>query len=104
MPQESGEQTHYLLLLTEGIDEDGPPMPLMQLSVSDSDVLDQLAGITGLGWTASILGYLGMVFGYGSSLLTRLAFEPQSLLYLGGALLVATFGLDRLQNRLARAE
>ena len=75
-------------------------MPLIQLSVSDNDVLDQLAGFTGLGWTAAMLGYLGSVFGYGSSLISRLAVDPQSLLYLGGALFVATFGLDRLQNRL----
>lgn len=79
-------------------------MSLLQLSVSDSDVLDQLAGFTGLGWTASILGYLGTMFGYGSSLITRLAVDPQSLLYLGGALLVATFGLDRLQSTLTARE
>lgn len=75
-------------------------MPLIQLSVSDNNVLDQLAGLTGFGWTAALLGYLGSVFGYGSSLISRLAVDPQSLLYLGGALFVATFGLDRLQNRL----
>lgn len=79
-------------------------MPLIQLSVSDKNVIDQLAGITGLGWTTAILSYLGTVFGYGSSLVTRLAVEPQSLLYLGGALLVATFGLDRLQNMLPDSE
>ena len=77
---------------------------LEQISVGDYGVLDQLAGITGLGWTVSILGYLGSVIGFSNSLLTRLVVEPQSLLYLGGALFVATFGLDRLRDRLTSDE
>jgi uncharacterized membrane protein SpoIIM required for sporulation len=67
------------------------------MTVPDNEVLDQLAGLTGLGWTGAILGYLGTVFGYGTSLVSRLAVEPHSLLYLGCALFAATLGLDRLQ-------
>jgi hypothetical protein len=63
--------------------------------------LDQLAGLTGLGWTASVLGYLGSVIGFGNSIISRLVADPISLLYLGGVLLVATVGLDRLQNSLS---
>lgn len=73
-------------------------MSLKQKLVSDEDLLYQLGGITGLGWTVSLLGYLSTVIGYGNSLVTRLVAEPQSLLYLGGVFFVATFGLDRLQN------
>lgn len=70
----------------------------------DVDLLDQLAGLTGLGWTASILGYLGTVVGYGNGLLARLVVEPQSLLYVGGTLFVATVGLDRLRKALSKGE
>lgn len=79
-------------------------MFLERLSVWDNNALDQLAGITGLGWTMSVLGYLASVLGYGNSLVTRLAVDPQSLLYLGGALFVATFGLDRLRDRISNSE
>ena len=73
-------------------------------SVLDDRSLNQLAGITGLGWTASILVYLSTVLGYGNSLVARLVADPQSLLYLGGALLVTTLGLDRLRSRLSERE
>jgi hypothetical protein len=63
-------------------------------SVPDRDLLYQLAGLTGLGWTGAILGYLGTVIGYGNGLVSN----PRALLYLGGVLFVATFGLDRLQS------
>lgn len=46
-----------------------------------------------------MLGYLGTLVGYGNSLVARLVTDPQSLLYLGGALFVTTLGLDRLQRR-----
>lgn len=81
-----------------------PRLPLPRPSPSDDAVLDQLAGITGLGWTASILGYLGTVVGFGNSLVARLAVDPQSLLYLGGVLFVTTLGLDRLRNALSDRE
>lgn len=71
---------------------------------SDSNALDQLAGLTGIGWTASLLGYLAAAVGIGNSVVTRLVADPVSLLYLGGVLLVATLGLDRLQNSLAKGE
>lgn len=67
-------------------------------------MLDQLAGLTGIGWTASLLGYLAAAVGIGNSVITRLVADPVSLLYLGGVLLVATLGLDRLQNSLANGE
>lgn len=63
------------------------------------DVLRQAAGITGVGWTASLLGYLGAVSGVGNHLVARIVLvDPQSLLYLGSVLFVATFGLDRLRK------
>jgi hypothetical protein len=68
------------------------------LSESKRDTLARVAGITGFGWAASLLGFLSTVVGYGNSLVTRVA-DPQSLLYLGGVLFVATFGLDRLAER-----
>jgi hypothetical protein len=61
---------------------------------ADEDTLDQVAGITGFGWTASLIGYVTTAIGYGSTLVSN----PQSLLYLGGALFVATLGLDRLRK------
>jgi hypothetical protein len=67
-----------------------------KLTVNE-DVLDQVAGITGVGWTASLLGYLSTAVGYGNALITN----PQSLLYLGGVLFVATLGLDRLKTALS---
>lgn len=79
-------------------------MFLKQMSVLDNDVLDRVAGITGVGWTVSILSYLATIIGYGNGLVTRLTVDPQSLLYLGGALFVATFGLDRLRNTLSNDE
>ncbi|PSQ49649.1 hypothetical protein BRD19_03435 [Halobacteriales archaeon SW_7_65_23] len=60
--------------------------------------LEQLAGFTGLGWTASTLGYLGAALGYGNTIVSRLVTEPQALLYVGGVCLLATLGLDRLTN------
>ncbi|WP_431358717.1 hypothetical protein [Halovenus amylolytica] len=63
------------------------------------DLLNQLAGITGLGWTTSMLGFLSTVVGYGNGIVSRLVTEPQSLLYLGGVFFLATLGLDRLVNR-----
>ncbi|WP_241662523.1 hypothetical protein [Halorubrum depositum] len=66
---------------------------------TDKDLLNQLTGLTGLGWTASVLGYLSTVIGYGNGLISRLVAEPQSLLYVGGSFFVLTLGLDRLHNR-----
>ena len=66
----------------------------------NEESLDQVAGVTGVGWTASLLGYLGTMVGYGNTLITN----PQSLLYLGGVLLVTTLGLDRLRTALLNRE
>jgi hypothetical protein len=65
------------------------------------DLLNQLAGLTGLGWTTSTLGFLSTVVGYGNGIVSRLVIEPQSLLYLGGMFFLATLGLDRLVKRTA---
>ncbi|WP_435176439.1 hypothetical protein [Halorussus sp. AFM4] len=62
----------------------------------DGDILHQLGGVTGIGWTASVLGYATTVVGYGSGYVTRLVSDPQSFLYAGGVLFLATLGLDRL--------
>ncbi len=78
--------------------------PLKRLWASDTDTLDQLAGITGVGWTVSILGYIATMVGYGTVLVTRLVTDPQSLLYLGGTLFVATFGLDHLRRTRSNEE
>lgn len=73
-------------------------------TLSDAKTLDQLAGLTGIGWTASILAYLILAVGVGNSLFSQLVADPVLLLYLGGVLLVATLGLDRLQNSLSTRE
>lgn len=79
-------------------------MQRQQSSVVDGDPLDQLAGVTGLGWTVSLLGYLGTVVGYGNAVVSRLVVDPQSLLYVGSALFLATFGLDRIRNRVSEED
>ena len=70
-------------------------MSLKRSIVSEEKLLDQLAGLTGIGWTTAILGFVSTVIGYGSNLVAN----PYSLLYLGSALFVATVGLDRLRQR-----
>ena len=60
----------------------------------DGETLYQLAGITGFGWTMSVLGFFGTVLGYGNSLLSRLVMDPYSFLYVGVVLFLATLGLD----------
>lgn len=65
----------------------------------DTDFAEQLAGLAGLGWTTSTLGFLGTVLGYGNSVVGRLVSEPSSLLYVGAVCFLATVGLDRIANR-----
>jgi len=67
-------------------------MALKEKIDAKEDALNQVAGITGFGWTAALLGYFTSVLGYSSTFITN----PQSLLYLGGVLFVTTLGLDRL--------
>ncbi|QPV64922.1 hypothetical protein I7X12_10070 [Halosimplex litoreum] len=64
----------------------------------DTDLAEQLAGLAGLGWTTSTLGFLGTVLGYGNSVVSRLVTEPSSLLYVGAVCFLATVGLDRVAN------
>lgn len=75
-------------------------MGLKPDALSDEEFLNQVAGITGFGWTASTLGFLGSIAGYGNSLLSALVVGPRSLLYLGIGCFLATLGLDRLRNAL----
>lgn len=75
-----------------------------QPSATELDFLDQIAGITGVGWTASLLGYLMTVIGYGNSIISRLVVEPRSLLYVGSTLFVVTLGLDRVQRMISFQE
>lgn len=70
------------------------------LTSLDRNVLHQIAGFTGFGWTASLLGYAAAVIGYGNGIITRLFAGPRSLLYLGVVLFLTTLGLDRIANRL----
>jgi hypothetical protein len=72
-------------------------MSISEIGASNNDHLYQLAGITGLGWTVSILGYLSTVFANEDTPGTSLVTNPQSLLYLGAFLFVVTLGLDRLR-------
>ena len=75
-------------------------MSLKQIVKSNEDTLEQVAGLTGFGWTTSVLGYLSVLAGYSNTLVT----SPQSLLYLGGILFVTTLGLDQLRERLSNSE
>lgn len=75
-------------------------MALRQRLTANEDTLNQVAGFTGFGWTASVLGYLSTAIGYSNAFVTN----PQSLLYLGVVLFVTTLGLDRLKHRLSNGE
>lgn len=75
-------------------------MVAKRISSLDSETLDQLAGITGLGWTTSTLGFLSAVLGYGNGIASRLVAEPQAFLYVGLAFFLATLGLDRLARKI----
>lgn len=72
---------------------------LKRVRTFDNGVVNQLAGITGLGWTMSMLGFLSTVVGYGSGPVARLVADPHSLLYLGAIFFVATLGLDQLVDQ-----
>ena len=58
--------------------------------------LRTLGAVTGLGWTGSLLGYIGAVAGFGRDLIVGLVTEPHVLLYTSLALLAVTLGLDKL--------
>jgi hypothetical protein len=81
----------------------GSPFPLNVSKKSgrlDRETLYRLGGVTGLGWTTSVLGYASTVIGIGSGYVSRLVTDPQSFLYAGGVLFLATLGLDTLARRL----
>ena len=65
----------------------------------DTDAAERLAGVAGLGWTTSTLGFLGTALGYGNSVVSRLVTDPSSLLYVGVVCFLATLGLDRVAER-----
>lgn len=79
-------------------------MRLRRPSTLDDDVLEQAAGITGIGWTTSLLGYVVAVTGAGNHVVAPLVMEPQSLLYLGAVLFVTTIGLDRIRRTRSNGE
>lgn len=74
-------------------------MSLKEVDVSARGTLDQLAGLTGLGWTTSMLSFLTTVIHSGNSPVGRLVPDSQLLLYLGVAFFVTTLLLDRLIAR-----
>jgi len=69
----------------------------------NDEFLNQLAGITGVGWTTSILGFLTTVIGYGNSLVSRFMADSRSFLYAGVVFFLLTLGLDRIANRIAES-
>lgn len=72
-------------------------MSLKESIGADENALETVAGVTGIGWTTSLLGYLVTVAGYSAVP----SVGPRPLLYLGGFLLVTTLGLDRLKDELS---
>ncbi|PSP92882.1 hypothetical protein BRC91_11840 [Halobacteriales archaeon QS_4_62_28] len=76
---------------------------LEQLPILNEDSLNGIAGITGVGWTTSMLGFLSAMLGYGNGLVTRLVADPRSLLYIGSVLFVTTLGIDRLNDALSES-
>lgn len=79
-------------------------MSIRRPAWSKQGTLNNLAGLTGLGWTTSLLAFFSTVLGYGAGIVTRLVTTPQSLLYFGAALFLATLGLDRLSRRISEEE
>ena len=73
-------------------------MDLGRIPRPNKNVLDQLAGFTGVGWTTSTLGFLTTAMGYGNTLISRFVADSKSLLYVGVVFFLATLGLDRLAN------
>jgi len=73
-----------------------------RIPTPDGETLDQLAGVTGVGWTMSALGFLSSAVGYGNAVVGRLTADPQALLYVGVAFFLATLGLDRLADAVSR--
>jgi hypothetical protein len=74
-------------------------MSLSEPGIPDDGHLYQLAGLTGVGWTASLLGYRGTMIATDD--LTRFVTNPRSLLYLGVVLFVVTVGLECLRSELS---
>jgi hypothetical protein len=64
----------------------------------ETETCSRLAGLTGLGWTTSVLGFISTALGYGNGLVGRLVTDPRSFLYLGLFFFLTTLGLDRLAN------
>lgn len=64
--------------------------------ISRGELLDQLAGLTGIGWTVSMLGFLSAVLDVGRWNVAHLGADPAPLLAVGVVLFATTVGLDRL--------
>lgn len=73
-------------------------MDLKPGRLSDEAFLHELAGITGVGWTGSMLGFLGSMIWYGDGLGASLPPGSRVLFYLAVACFVATVGLDALRT------
>ena len=75
-------------------------MSLKQRPELNEELLNQLAGLTGLGWTASMLGFVSAAIGYGGSF----APGPQWFLSLAVVFFLATVGIDRLRKGLSDSD
>ena len=73
-------------------------MQLKPSALSDEQFLHELAGITGLGWTVSTLGFIGSLIWYGDVPGGSDPLESRALLYVGICCFVATVGLDALRT------
>lgn len=66
----------------------------------EGETIDQVAGITGIGWTTSLLVFLTTAIGYSNSLISRFMSDSRVFLYAGVVFFLMTLGLDRVANRL----
>ena len=73
-------------------------MVVKTLARLDKELLNQLAALTGLVWTLSLLAYMSMLAGYGTELLSSIVTAPRTLLALSLVAFLVTVGLDRLRE------
>mgnify|MGYP000580871393 CR=1 FL=1 len=77
---------------------DEEEMRLSPRTLADEELLHELAGITGVGWTASSLGFIGSLLWYGDGIGASHSLATRALLYLAIASFLATLGLDALRS------